>query len=238
MIKKVIQWALLNLGYKIVKLRNSNFNKVGFNTQYLSSVCTPDLVIDVGVGYGTFPLYEAFPQASFILIEPQVEYEEHLNKIAEKYSSKIVMKALGHESGLVEMNYDNNRLQKASFFKRTALTVIKAPVQKKMIEVTTLDVLLENEQIEDKSILLKIDTEGGELSVLKGSKLSLQYIDFVIAEVSIAKRFDDSYEFEELVFFMKDNGFTIFSFLTMKSFGGESRQRFTDILFKKISLTK
>ena len=37
----------------------------------------------------------------------------------------------------------------------------------------------------------------------------------VIAEVSIAKRFEDSYEFEDLIMFMKENGFYLFTFVSL-----------------------
>jgi hypothetical protein len=80
-------------------------------------------------------------------------------------------------------------------------------------------------------VLLKVDTEGAELEALRGAQQSLPHIDYVIAEVSIAKRFEDSYAFEELIEFMFANNFRVYSFLTMKFPRQEQQQRFTDILF-------
>ena len=80
-------------------------------------------------------------------------------------------------------------------------------------------------------ILLKIDTEGNEVSALEGADLLLQSTEFVIAEVSIARRFEDGYKFEELINLMSKNGFTVFSFLHIEHEENEMRPRFADIVF-------
>ena len=49
----------------------------------------PQTVIDVGVAYGTPPLYKAFPEAYFILCEPISDFEKylksHLNNLKGEY---------------------------------------------------------------------------------------------------------------------------------------------------------
>ena len=51
--------------------------------------------------------------------------------------------------------------------------------------------------------------------------------------VSIARRFENSYEFEDIISFMNENGFYVFSFLTMRSRKDEVRQRYADVVFKR-----
>jgi len=222
---------LKNIINKIVKRNRS----IGFHPQYLSKICTADLVIDVGVGYGTNELYEAYPNASIILVEPLAEeYSDALKLISGKYYCEIIGKALGSEEGTSEINFSKDRLQKASLFTRTNLTKNSGEVAKKTIQVTTLDNVLRDRDLSNKTIMLKIDTEGGELSVLKGATQTLKHTECVIAEVNLAKRFENSYEFEELVFFMSENGFKVYSFLSMSFSVKEPRQRFTDVLFKKM----
>lgn len=46
----------------------------------------PKTVIDVGVATGTPPLYEAFPDAYFVLFEPTAEFEPNLHQITQKYN--------------------------------------------------------------------------------------------------------------------------------------------------------
>jgi hypothetical protein len=80
---------------------------------------------------------------------------------------------------------------------------------------------------------LKIDTEGNELAALEGANLLLQSTDFVIAEVSIAKRFENGYEFEELINLMGKNGFSVLSFLHIEHEENEISPRFADVVFSR-----
>ena len=166
------------------------------------------------------------------------EYGEAINQIKESYSCELFDCALAESEGEQQLNFDVNNLQKASLFSRTDLTKTSGGLTTKTVEVKTLDSILNKKELTNQKIVLKVDTEGGELSVLKGSVSSLPKIDFVIAEVSLTKRFDSSYEFEELIEFMSKNGFKVFSFLSMRFPSRERRQRYTDIMFmndKKVS---
>lgn len=230
MIKKLLRNIFGQFGYEIHKRRTG---EVGFNSTYLSSVCNPDLVVDVGVGFGTHALYEAYPSADLILVEALTEYQDAIEPICNKYDAEVIYKGLGKEEGSLKISFDKNDLQKASFFERTKLTKNKGEVVSKTIEVTTLDALLSTRDISNKTVLLKIDVEGAELDVLKGGMRSLPHIDYVIIETSLAKRFEGSYEFEDLIKFMSDQGYHVYSFLTMPFPVKEPRQRFTDILFSR-----
>jgi hypothetical protein len=116
---------------------------------------------------------------------------------------------------------------------RSSLTRTGNPLQKRQVEVTTLDTILRENQGFEIPILLKIDTEGYELKVLQGARELLRITDTVIAEVSVARRFEHGYSFEDLLIFMKDSGFYLYNFLTIAYVGDELRPRFTDIVFRK-----
>lgn len=212
-------------------------HQIGFNQSYLSRICQPKTVIDVGVGYGTFPLHNAFPDAKFILVEPLDDYSSYIDKIAERYDCITYYKAVSEEPGQLEINVDTGGLTKSSFSSRSSLTQTGNKIVKKIVDVTTLDTIYGENSTIEQPIFLKIDTEGHELSVLKGAKALLEVVDVVVAEVSIAKRFEDSYDFEDLIHFMHQHGFYVFSFLTMPFPVHETRQRFTDIVFKKRTIT-
>lgn len=231
--KKTVKRILNLFHYDIVKIKPPK-KEIGFNSEYLSSVCAPNLIIDVGVGHGTFTLYHTFPQASILLIEPLVdEFQESLDFIQANYSCELIGKALGSSEKRAQINFDSNRPTKASLFDRTNVSKNNGALETKTISVTTLDSVLENRDLSNKSVLLKIDAEGGELAILEGAKHSLQFINTIIAEVSIAKRFEDSYNFIELVSFLASYGFEVYSFLKLTTVNEEPRQRFADILFQK-----
>ena len=82
-------------------------------------------------------------------------------------------------------------------------------------------------------ILLKIDTEGHELKVLRGAQSVLRATEVVIAEVSMAKRFEEGYEFEDIILFMKESGFYLLTFLDITHPSGGLRPRFADVVYKR-----
>ena len=81
----------------------------GFRAEYLARFGNFATVIDVGVGFGTDELYEAFPDAHFVLVEPVAEYRATLARIASRYRTTIVPKAVGEQPGRLEDTYPTLR---------------------------------------------------------------------------------------------------------------------------------
>ena len=233
MLKNMVNGTLGKLGYQIIKKGGTGrFNL--YNPHYLSKICNPKSIIDVGVGYGTNPLYKAFPSAYFVLIEPIEEYQRSINKVLAKYKGTVHYKAVGHKNGTLELYVDLDNLQFSSHFERTKLTARKGHrIENRNIETATLDSLLNPPGTLERPLILKIDTEGNELNVLKGASLLLESTDFVIVEASIAKRFENSYEFDELITFMTEKRFKLFSILSIAHPAKEIRPRFADVVFAK-----
>lgn len=232
--KRLARSILGRLGYDLRRKRGeSSAPAPGFHPSYLARLCQPRTVFDVGVGYGSHFLYRAFPDARFLLFEPLRDFEKAIQEIGEQYDCEVFFKAAGDREGQAEIVVDTQDLQRSSFAERTALSSLEHRMQKRTIEVTTLDrVFAENPGLE-RPILLKLDTEGNELSALRGAKTLLEATDTVIAEVSIARRFEGSYEFEDVVLFMREAGFQLFGFLNVAHAPGELRPRFADVVFKR-----
>ncbi len=230
--KQLVKSLLSRFGYTIHKKRSADF-LVGFQPTFLAKICQPQTVIDVGVGYGTVALYKAFPGAKFILVEPLIEYKSAIEKVMKNYDYVVYYKAVSDTSGRQEFIVDTKDFETSSLEVRTSLTTTGNFLEKRVVEVTTLDDIFSESLSIKRPILLKIDTEGHELKALQGANILLQATDIVIAEVSIAKRFEDSYEFEELLLFMKEHGFYLLTFLNITHLDGELRPRFADIVFKR-----
>jgi FkbM family methyltransferase len=232
LVRRVVSSALDRLGYELQRKPVADAS-VGFNRRYLVRICQPETVIDVGVGYGTYPLYEAFPRAKIILVEPLRDYAAAMEKISRTYDCDIVYKAAGDKAGMQEIQVYANDLQKSSLTNRTALTSSGDEMQVRVIEVVTLDSIFAGAGWR-QPILLKVDAEGHELKALQGAEALLAVTEVVIAEVSIAKRFEGSYEFEDMIAFMREHGFAVYSILKVTHVKGEIRPRFADVVFSRV----
>ena len=115
--------------------------------------------------------------------------------------------------------------------KRTSLTETKGKTILKEIEIQTLDEIVEKNGLQGP-FGIKIDTEGFELNVIKVCEKILPLIEFFIVEASIAKRFEDSYTFEELIHYMDSIDFAVTDMLDFAR-PDEVGTRFLDLVFQQ-----
>jgi FkbM family methyltransferase len=189
-------------------------------------------IIDIGAGCGTNSLLDIFPRLDFVLIEPLQDFEESLNKIVKSRSarthyssdilasSKQVVKFFIHDDKFgssIKREFENTKNSKA--------------IER---QSTTLDDLISQINFPGP-YLIKLDTQGSELEILKGSLSTLQFTKAIIVEVSVQDFFVESHSLVELINFLDDNGFRIFdlSDLTYRPSDGFLAQ--LDILFVKKS---
>ena len=64
----------------------------------------PSVIVDVGTAEGTFPLMRVFPKSRFLWIEPLIEYENELKKLASKYNGDYIISAAGKTNGKIKLN--------------------------------------------------------------------------------------------------------------------------------------
>lgn len=165
------------------------------------------IIVDAGgyIGTASIALKEIFPQAKLIIIEPSSDNLEVLkDNVANLQNVKILHGALvGSSEKTMQLN---NRGTECGF------TVVAKPSDKpnaSFIQETPAyrlsDLLLENEKIG----LLKLDIEGGELSLLEHDIKGLKNIDVVFAELHdrIAPGCVDKFlEFSKDRILIKDKG--------------------------------
>lgn len=216
---------------KLLRACGYDLRRRRWTPTHLARLIDARTVVDVGVAFGTWELYRAFPQAHFLLVEPLRDYEPDLQKIAAQYRCDIVYKALGEAEERREINVDPHILTRSSLHERTALTCTGSPLETREIEVTTLDKLLECHPNLERPLLLKIDTEGFELNVIRGGEQFLQHTDVVIAEVSIAERFAGSYAFAEFIAAMDERGFAVHDVLRLSYRRDGAGAQMADIAF-------
>ena len=224
--------GLLNaLGFEAVKQRPPR----RWQAAFLAQLARPKTVFDVGAGYGTNGLYGAYPEAEFFLLEPIADYRPQLEAIARRYRCRILEVAAGAEEATREIALDTRIPTRTSLMERTALTFTGSVLEPRRIHIRPLDAILAEHPDIAPPVLLKIDTEGYELEVIKGATQLLRITDTVIAEVSVAQRFHGSYTFAELVRAADENGFELFDFVKVRYIKGAPGLKSVDAVFRKRS---
>lgn len=232
----------MTLRYQLLK---NNMKKLANNRRELLPGWSPtffqrlggiDVVIDVGVCYGTPELYKAYPNSYLVLCEALPNFENTMQELLDVHAGggEYHMCALTDFNGTIDFNVvvDDVRLSghhhSVMDNKERMVIPVKAQTLDNLIDSTKL-------KLEEQIVLLKIDTEGGELNVIRGATETLKNCDFVITETSIMKRHENSYQFAELISLMSENDFELFDIITVtrkKSlFPGA---RIADCVFKKV----
>jgi FkbM family methyltransferase len=176
----------------LMQIRNLNF--------------VPQTVIDVGAALGTFDLYETFPEAEHILIEPVAENEPYLKQICKKLNNaSYLIAAATQESGEIILTVSPNLVHSSANFE----TCQPEPGKDiRTIPAITLDQLCEERHL-TPPYLLKIDVDGNEVDVLKGAVQMLQHTEYVVIEVSLFN------QIHQVIDFMRSQGFVIYDILDL-----------------------
>jgi FkbM family methyltransferase len=213
--KRAARWALLARGIEVHRrggLRQSlaavleNMKRLGL---------APATVVDVGVGYGTPDLYEAFPGARVLLIEPiPDQFGGAIDAIRRRHGAEQVTAAAGAEPGT------------------TTITVHRAPEMSSTLGAWTgdradgtrreVDVVRVDDAVRERALpgpyLLKVDVEGAELDVLDGAPEVLAQAELVLLEVRFFEFLPGAAQFHDVVPYMKERGFVAYDV-----YGGHAR---------------
>jgi FkbM family methyltransferase len=186
-----------------------------------------DTLIDVGVAEGTPWLYDRFPDARLVLIDPMTIPPELAERLSDR--APVIHKiAVGAAKGGATLHVDLERTSRTSLYARTALTRTGHAIEQSVVALRRLDDVAGD--LAYGRLGIKIDTEGHELEVLKGAEDLLDRCAFILCEVSMAERFVGSYQSQELIAWLCDRGFGTGEVLrTVTGHGGQVL--FSDMLF-------
>ena len=175
-----------------------------------------ETLIDIGVGKeGTPLLYERFPKAKLVLIDPIEEAEQFVKSNLYERDYQFFKFGVGDKEEIKILNIEEE-IGRSTILNVTSLNYEGDPTKRIKIEVKTLDDICKNHKNYGK-IGLKLDTEGYELKIIKGAIEVLKKTSFVIAEVRHNhKSYDNQYLMHEFINEMHKNGFILSMILTAK----------------------
>src|SRR5581483_1306542 len=172
-----------------------------------------DVVLDVGANYGQFgkSLRARGYRGELVSFEPIESVFRDLQKLAQrdgKWQARQL--ALGSVSGTAVINVSQSsdfsslleQTPYAQSFDSNALVI-----RREEISVARLDDLFE--PFHNRTVFLKIDTQGYERQVLEGSSEALKQIIGVQMELPIVHLYEDTWSLEDSLSYMRDRGFVL-----------------------------
>ena len=196
--KALIKQAVKKMGFDIVKLKNNNFT-LGSNFMNIIRARKIGCVFDVGANtgqYGKF-LRQIGYQGHILSFEPVRHVFETLQSAAEHDPKWICFQnALGDREEQKEINvYESTDfssfLEANAYCKNTFASVEithTEPVQVRLLQDIYSDVM---KDIGDVPCMLKMDTQGYDIIVFRGSFGILDRIEAIQSEISIINIYDD-----------------------------------------------
>ena len=166
-------------------------------------------IIDVGSNKGQFLLLSKYfyPNSFAYSFEPQKKPLEIQKKIIKK-NILFFNFGLGAKKQK-KIFYITNREDSSSVLKpKQNLSSDYQILKKNIIKIDRLDKILQKFKLKNK-VLLKIDVQGYELSVLKGALNILKFIDYIIIEVSFIKIYKSQTNKKALIDFLNKKNFRL-----------------------------
>lgn len=206
------------------------------NWKFLEKINDVDNVIDIGAAEGTLPLVYNFPNANYYLFEPLKLYNDKLIAFNKKYNVnnfEIFNVALSNKVGETDFFFIkeapisssiNNPNEYWSGIKKDSTEKIK-------VSVNTLSNF--KDKVDFNNSLIKIDTQGNEIDVLKGIDDDIyDKAKFFILEIAFHKRYEKQCSFDDVYMLLREKGFKLAGVIDLNN---EIKASVGDFLFCKTS---
>ncbi len=216
LIKNFINSFFKIFNYKLIKIVDQFSNSFRLVLSFKEK--NIDYVFDVGANEGQFAKdlrYYGF-EKKILSFEPVLTIHEKLvkNSLNDEKWEIYEPIALGNKSSKNEINISQNSVS-SSLLNMTSEHLESAPeskfIGKQSIMEKKLDDIFFDLNIKEKNLFLKIDTQGYEYEVLKGAEEVLKKFKGVLVEVSLTNLYEGQKDWLEIVTFLKNRGFTLWS---------------------------
>jgi FkbM family methyltransferase len=183
---------------------------------------SPRIVFDVGAFIGKWAVSVAaiFPDARLVLIEPNMDIIDEIEKNIESIRDRVVIRsvAVSDKTGKGKLNVwdnskHNNRL--TALAASSLLPHVQGlPTKQINVDLTTLDSIAE--EIQMYPDVLKLDLQGGEKKALLGAQSLLRLVELCIVEFGCLDAYINRTTSRDLMEIMYDNGFCLYDIVDMR----------------------
>ena len=187
----------------------------------------PSTIFDIGANRAEWSrdVKRVFPNATFVLFEPQFEMVPFLKRFTEDFpDSHFEQAALGAESGTAEIEIWGD-------FAGTTMMFNKGDKPTREIKVLSVDHLLSLGTTPPDC--MKIDVQGFELEVLSGAESCLGTTEVIVLEVALYELNPGQPDFKDVISFMDSRGYLVFDFHSLKRDKVTKKLRYMDVVFVK-----
>ena len=235
LIKIIIQKIVNLFGYKVSK-KNINLVK-NFDTILKKIFLNKKIkIIDIGAneGQSIIRFKKIFNNSKIYSIEPsETAFKKLLKKNKNKKNVFLFNFAIG-EKIKKKFFYDYNDSVLSSFYKISKQNSLNLNYEKKIVKVITLDNFCKKQKLSNINIL-KIDTQGNEIEVLKGASKSLKkgIFDLIELEIIMGDYYEKYFSFFSIENFLIKNNYRLFALDRTPNFFNDKRLYCNAIYIKK-----
>lgn len=216
MISDLIKKILRQTGLEITRYRPSRRAISQFHNSVLTAKC--EVVADVGANKGQFAeeLRKDGYIGKIISFEPLSEEHDELLVRAKKDERWIIAPrcAIGSTNGSIDINIAENRssssllIPSESLEREIPISAVQStiPVPVRKLDSILPECLGHKEMV---NLALKVDTQGYEMEVFKGGKVTMNNVSVLMLEMRTTLLYEGESSFRDLLNFLSDCGLSM-----------------------------
>ena len=202
----------------------------------LSKKYKPNSILDIGAHHGEFSKFckSLWKDVDLLMIEGNDECDSILDNVP--FDHCIVLLSDTNKEVTLYLNPNNLDCTGTSYYKEITRHYKNSIEVKK--NTYTLDEVVED--IDKKYDIIKIDTQGSELDIIKGGLKTAQNCSYLIMEVPTLQYNEGSPLFDEIIEYMNNIGFSDYEIIEEHKWIDKNENTFeygstfqVDVVFKK-----
>ena len=168
----------------------------------------PNAILDIGAHTGQFHSWSkrVWPDVGVFMIEANPLHESALDRLAMMNGDKYLIAAMGDEEREVTFytRSDKPHTEGNSYYKEHNYWDIPQLVQESKVKLKKLDDIFEDDAVFE---LIKIDTQGSELDILKGGVKLISKSSVIVLEIAYTEYNEGAPTAKDIINYMNSIGF-------------------------------